>query len=246
MADKIDKKTREWCEAKIYEVMDIMDPTKSNSDHYKAKFAKMSNNQFYDFIALDFPYRFHVKPFEIEPNVAQSERALKALGVPLFEKVNLPYLYKNQDGVPVNSKECIVGYLHIKKVQQCITKKNSMSTNITSRDMKTGRETGHDKNGQTSDREMEALAAMSLFNTMKEFSRPRADAMNAKNSMYNTINTKGEVSIDEIPIDQDDSLGKNLMDAYLIGCHLKSNMISDDYYTAYTIKEKRRKTIERV
>ena len=51
MADKIDKKTREWCEAKIYEVMDIMDPTKSNSDHYKQKFAKMNNNEFLKFIA---------------------------------------------------------------------------------------------------------------------------------------------------------------------------------------------------
>ena len=225
---------------------DIMDPTKTNSEHYKKKFSKMNNNQFYDFISLDFPYRFHSKPFEIEPNVAQSEKALKALGVPLFEKVNLPYLYVNSEGVPVSSKECIVGYLHIKKVQQFITKKNSMSTDITSRDMKTGLETGHDKNGQTTDREMESLAALSLYNTMTEFSRPRADAMSAKNNMYNIINTKGEVSLSEVPIEQDDSLSKNLMDAYLIGSHLKSNMISDDYYTAYTVKEKKRKTIERI
>lgn len=246
MADKIDNKTRQWCEAKIYEIMDIMDPTKTNSEHYKKKFSKMNNNQFYDFISLDFPYRFHSKPFEIEPNVAQSEKALKALGVPLFEKVNLPYLYVNSEGVPVSSKECIVGYLHIKKVQQFITKKNSMSTDITSRDMKTGLETGHDKNGQTTDREMESLAALSLYNTMTEFSRPRADAMSAKNNMYNIINTKGEVSLSEVPIEQDDSLSKNLMDTYLIGSHLKSNMISDDYYTAYTVKEKKRKTIERI
>ena len=81
---------------------------------------------------------------------------------------------------------------------------------------------------------------------MTEFSRPRADAMSAKNNMYNIINTKGEVSLSEVPIEQDDSLSKNLMDTYLIGSHLKSNMISDDYYTAYTVKEKKRKTIERI
>lgn len=246
MADKIDKKTREWCQAKIIEVLDIMDPTKTNSEHYKKKFAKMNNNQFYDFISLDFPYRFHTKPFEIEPNVSQSEKALKALGVPLFEKVNLPYLYRNKDGVPVSSKECMVGYLHLKKVQQFITKKNAMSTDITIRDMKTGLLTGHDKNGKTSDREMESLAAMSLYHTMEEFSRSRADAMNAKNAMYNLINTKGEVSLKEVPIDPDDSLSKNLMDAYMIGSHLKSNLITDDYYTAYTIKERKRKTLTRV
>lgn len=246
MADKIDKKTREWCEAKIIEVLDIMDPTRSNSEHYKKMFASMNNNQFYDFIALDFPYRFHSKPFEIEPDVAKSEKALKALGAPLFEKVNLPYLYRNKDGVPVQSKECIVGYLHLKKVQQFITKKNSMSTDITIRDMKTGLLTGHDKNGKTSDREMESLAAMSLYNTMEEFGRSRADSMNAKSSMYNIINTKGEVSLSEVPVEQDDSLSKNLMDAYMIGSHLKSNLISDDYYTAYTVKEKKRKTLTRI
>ena len=42
------------------------------------------------------------------------------------------------------------------------------------------------------------------------------------------------------------ALQKTLNNCDLIGSHLKSNMISDDYYTAYTIKEKRRKTIERV
>lgn len=246
MADKIDKKTREWCEAKIYEVFDTLDPTKTNSDYYKKVFSKMSNNQFYDYISKDFPYIFHMKPFEIEPDIDKCKKALDKLGVPLFEELELPYLYTNKDGIPVSSKPCLVGPLHLKKVQQIITKKNSMSTDIQERDMKTGLLTGHDKNGKTSDREMEALAAMELYNTMKEFGTIRADAMKAKNKAYNIINNKGDLSLSEVDIDIDDSLSRKYMDTYLIGCLLKSNMISSDYYTYYTLQEKKRKTIQRV
>lgn len=245
MADKIDKKTREWCEAKIYQVFDILDPTKENSNHYKKIFSKMSNNQFYDFISLDFPYILHVKPFDIEPTTDRAAKACQALGIPFLDKVNLPYLYTNKDGVPVSSKECLVGPLHLKKVQQFITKKNSMSTDIQQRDMKTGLLTGYDKNGKTSDREMESLAANGLYHTMKEFGTYRADSMNAKNLLYNIINTKGEVSQSEINVDVDDSLSRKLMDTYMIGSLLKSNMITEDYYTMYTIREKKRKTLTR-
>ena len=69
--------------------------------------------------------------------------------------------------------------------------------------------------------------------------------MRSKNMMYNTINTIGQVSLEDIPIDPDDSLSKNLLNAYLIGSHLKSNLILQDYYLMYTLKSKG-KTIERV
>lgn len=245
MADKIDKKTREWCEAKIYQVFDILDPTKENSNHYKKVFSKMNNNQFYDFCALNFPYIFHSKPFEIEPDTAKAAKACDALGIPFLDKLATAYIYVNKDGVPVCTKECLVGPLNHKKVQQFITKKNSMSTDINQRDMKTGLLTGYDKNGKTSDREMESLAANGLYHTMKEFGTYRADSMNAKNLMYNIINTKGEVSQSEVEVDTDDSLSRKLMDTYMIGSLLKSNMITDDYYTAYTVKEKNRKTLTR-
>ena len=68
---------------------------------------------------------------------------------------------------------------------------------------------------------MESLAVMGFEKSVEEFSRPRADAMRSKNMMYNTINTIGQVSLEDIPIDPDDSLSKNLLNAYLIGSHLK-------------------------
>ena len=199
----------------------------------------MSNDEFMKFCKLRFPFKFHVKPFDIQPTMNECKNALDILKVPLLEKVSLPYLYINKDGKAVSSQECLVGYIHLKKVKQFITKKNSMSTDIAQRDMKTGLLTGKDKNGKTSDREMESLAVMGLEKSIDEFSRSRADSMKSKNVMYNTINTVGQVSLEDVPVDKDDSLSKNLLNAYLIGSHLKSNLILQDYYLMYTLKNKK-------
>ena len=241
---ELTKKKREEIEALIFKVFDAIDPSKTNTEHYKQLFASMTNEQFLKFISLKFPYRYHEKPFVTEPDMSDIEKGCNILGVPLMEKLNLPYLYINKNGIPAQSKECLVIYIPLKKVKQFITKKNAMSVDVSQRDMKTGLLTGFDKNGKTSDREMESLAVMGLENTMIEFSRPRADAMKAKNQMYNTINTTGMVSLNDIDIDEDDSLAKNLLNTYLIGSLINSNLVNQDYYLPITLKNKK-KQVER-
>ena len=240
MAVTITKKQRQEIEETIYSVFDILDKTKTNSEHYKKLISRMDDKEFIKFISLRFPYRFHVAPFKIEPTMTDVKKACDKLKIPLLEKVNLPYLYINKDGKPVSTKECLVGYVPLKKVQQFITKKNSMSIDISQRDMKTGLLTGHDKNGKTSDREMESLAVLGLEKTMAEFAKPRADAMKSKNAMYNTINTTGMVSLEDLPNEKDDSLSKNLLNVYLLGAHIQTNLINEDYYLPYTIKNKKK------
>lgn len=240
MAKKnITKKDIEWCKQIIYEAFDKVDKNRYNTDYYKEKFSKMSDEQFIKFASQPFPYRYHDKPFVSNPTLSDISAGLKVLGVPLLEKLNLPHLYSDKDGNPVNTQECLVGYVHLKKMQQFVTKKNSMSTEIAQRDMKTGLLTGHDKNGKSTDREIESLAIMGLEKCMEEFGRPRADAMNSKNVMYNTINSTGRVRLEDLPKDPDDSLSKNLLNTYLIGAHINSNLINQDYMLPYTMKEKK-------
>lgn len=241
---ELTKKKREEIEALIYKVFDTIDSSKTNSEHYKQLFSKMNNQQFLKFISLKFPFRYHEKPFVTEPDMTDIGNACKLLGIPLMEKLNLPYLYVNKDGIPAQSKECLVIYIPLKKVKQFITKKNAMSVNISSRDMNSGLLVGTDKNGKESDREFEALAVVGLEKTMEEFARPRADAMKSKNQMYNTINSTGMVSLDELPKEDDDSLSKNLLNTYLIGSLINSNLINADYYLPITIKNKQ-KQVER-
>ena len=104
--------------------------------------------------------------------------------------------------------------------------------------MKTGRLMGKDKGGQETDREFESLAIMGLDWTMDEFARPKADAMSAISQMSNSILTNGFVRDSDLQIPNDDSLGKNMLNAYLLGAHIASNLIDIDYMTPYTAKNR--------
>lgn len=235
-------KKREEVEMLVYKVMDELDPTGTNSSHYKEKFSNMNDAQFVKFLNTTFPFRFHSRPFEIEPNMEQISNAAKVINVPLTEKVALPYLYERPDGKPVWSKECLVIYTNIKKMKQFVTKKNAMSLDINDRDMRTGLLNGGDKNGKMSDREFESLIINSADNTIKEFSRLRADAMDQKSQAINSINLTGTLSLDDLKGDTDSILSRNLLDTYFIGAHLKTNLISDTYELNSTIKNRQRRT----
>lgn len=228
----------------IYEVMDILDPDSDNSEFWKEKFSKMSDAEFIRYISNDYPFYFQTKAFK-EPTMDQIVKALDLLDVPLLEPIYMPYKYKDKSGRPVKTKECLVVYLPIKRMKQLLTKKNGMSIDAKTRDMKTGLLTGVDKNGKESDREFQALSIQGLYNTMKEFSRPRADSMDDKSVMNNTINTLGQVYLSDLPDDPTDSLSKNLLSTYYIGAQLYTNLVNEDYMTPYTLKNKS-KRLERV
>lgn len=245
MAKEMTKKLRSDVERVIYEAFDKIDKTKTCSEHYKKIFADMSDPQFLKFISLRFPYRFHHKPFVVEPSMQDIVDGLDYLGIPLMEKVNMPDVYIDANGTPITTQEAMVVYVPIKRMQQGITKKNSMSTDISMRDMKTGLLTGYDKNGKTSDREIESLVILGLDNTAKEFSTIKADSMEAKAVAYNDISITGQVSQKDIKFTQEDSLSKNLLNTYLLGAHIYTNIINQDYYLPYTLKNKK-KTIERI
>lgn len=238
-------KQRKEVEKLVYESMDILDKSGINGDYYRNLFSNMSDNQFLNFIKKELPFRFHDKPSVTEPTMDDAIKALKFIGVPLMEKVYLPYLYTNKEGKAVSTQEAMVCYVPLKKVQQIVTKKNKWGLETGNRDMKTGRLIGDDKGSSTSDREFESLATLGLDNAMKEFAGPRADAMNAKNVMYNTIGTTGMVRLSDLPESIDDSLSRNMFNVYLIGAQLNSNLINQGDYTMYTIKERKRKGVER-
>lgn len=129
---------REEIEKLIYSVFDKVDKSHMNSDYYRELFSKMSDDQFYKFFQRRLPLRFHQDAFKIEPKMYDVVDAFKILKKPLLEKVNLPHVYIRPDGKAVQSKECLVIYIHIKRMKQMLSKKNNASMDVGKRDMKTG------------------------------------------------------------------------------------------------------------
>lgn len=229
---------RQQAEDLIYKIYDTVDPSKTNSDYYRKIFATMTDKDFEEFCKRRLPFRFHNSVFKVEPKMYDIISAFKVLDKPLLEKVKLPYVYKNDKGEPVETQECMVIYIHLKRMKQMLTKKNNTALNIGKRDMKTGRLMGEDKGGQETDKEFESLATMGLDWTMDEFARPKADAMEGISQMSNAILANGYVSDKDLQIPNDDSLGKNTLNAYLLGAHIASNLVDIDYMTPYTAKNR--------
>jgi hypothetical protein len=229
---------RQKAEELIYKVLDTADKTKTNSDYYKKIFAKMTDDQFYNFFKNRLPLRFHMDVFNIEPKMYDIVDAFKVLNKPLFEKVKMPHVFIDKNGNSVESKEALVIYINIKRMKQMNTKKTTNAININKRDYKTGLLTSEDKGGKETGREFETLAIAGLDNTMNEFARPKADAMSAMSQMSNEINSKGFVRYSDLEISKTDSLGKNALYIYLMGAHIHSNLIDINYMTPYTAKNK--------
>ncbi len=232
------------CERIIYKVMETLDDPKRNNgdapnvEFWMQKFAKMNDKEFHDFVTKEFSMFYQTSGINREPSMVQINRALDVLNVPLLEEVYMPYKYKNKDGKPMKSKKCLVLYIHMKRMKQLLTKKNGMSIDTKARDMKTGLLTGVDKNGKSSDREMESFAISGLTASIKEFSRPRADSMTDKSIMNSEIKTLGQVRLADLPDDPADSLSKNLLSVYFIGAQINSSLVNTDYMTPYTMKSK--------
>ena len=234
----MDKKKRKEIENLVINSMNKVDKSGINAEYYKDLFSRMSDTQLTSFLSKRFPFKFHYRPSVVEPSMDDVTKALHAIGVPLMEKVYEPNVYVNKDGVPVNTKEAMVVYIHHKPVQQFITKKNKWSIDTSNRDMKTGRLVGADKGAVTSDREFESMAVQGMDATMKEFYTIKADAMNAKNLANNIIGSTGMLRLEDVPVDRDDSLSKNLMNVYMIGAHLNSNILNQGNYTPYTLSRR--------
>ena len=231
-------KQRKEAEELIYNVMDAADSSGTNSTYYKNLFSKMSDEDFMNFCSRRLPFRFHFETFHSEPKMYEIINAFKVLKKPLLERVKLPYVYINSKGEPVETQECMVIYIHLKRMKQMLTKKNHTSIHISQRDMKTGLLLSDDKGGKETDREFESLATMGLDYTIDEFARSRADAMEAKTQMQNAILNKGFVSDEDIQLTHTDSIAKNLFNAYLIGAHIHSNLIDTGYLTPLNINKK--------
>ena len=58
----------------------------------------MSDDEFIEFFKRRLPLRFHVEAFKVEPKLNDIVDAFKIINVPLLEKVNLPYMYRNKEG----------------------------------------------------------------------------------------------------------------------------------------------------
>lgn len=232
-------KDRKEYENFIYDIMNTLDPTEENSMRYQNLFSDMNDKEFEkwikDFLKDDDKnFTLEIVPYKRELELKNIEKAANKIGVPLLERVALPF--ENPEGEIVWTKNPVpVLYINIKRVQQMVAKKNAMSTSIEMRDSKSGQVTGDDKNARNSDVENIGLIAIGADETLREMVGPRSDNLVAKAEMLKKIAKDGYVSNKDYKINKFDKIAINTMDVYFLAAGIKTDLVTDGLILKRTI-----------
>ena len=215
----------------MIELYDALDPSGENTKSFKEKWGKLSDEEFSKefekFLNDDSKKGFYLEIIEFDRDLSLEnvEKAAKLKGIPLYEYVALPHINEDLDNVTVTPEPVPVGYIHAKRMQQTLLKKNSGSINISQRNTVTGQVIGDDKNAMTSNVETYSMTATNSTQALRELLGPRADNYTAKNEMYAAINRDGFVSLDELPNNQKDKIALNSLDIYFLMQGLRTNLV---------------------
>jgi hypothetical protein len=238
---KLTKAKRDKIEKMVLGVVKRLDNSKMlNYKRYEAMFASMDESEFEKWAKtkgreLDDTIQIFQLPFE-EMKMTQIKSAADFLGVPLEEYV----WYRHSDAEGVRTKMRVpVGYIHIKRVQQLLNKKNRYALDTEDTELKSGQVKGESKVASISDPESFALVATGAKNALKEFMGPRADNQSKKLSLYRQIARDGFATLETMEEDSDISKSTtiNTMNAYLLASGIKSDLVNDSLKTNHTIDQ---------
>lgn len=214
---------RKKAEDYVISAFKVLDPSGENSEHYKKKFKNMNDKQFKDFFENEF-LKLYIKGFDNIP-MGQIKKFLDFIKVPMFERVNLNYKYKDENGNAVQSLPCYVGYLHIPKLRQMNIKKSENGTDVSKMNPKTGEFSSDSKVVSVTDREFESGAVFGLHNTMREFLTMRSDDIQAFNSANSAIYNKGTVSMENDLPEEVNNISRKNLHVQLVTAQLDSNLM---------------------
>ena len=235
---------RKKIEDLVIQTLKLMDPTGINAKKYETFFKSMSDVQFTKWIKEFFAdeksnIRLDIEEFGDGSRTLKFENIEKAadnLGIKLFEYVYIPHVSSNPNR-PIRTKQpVLVGYLNVKRTQQLVTKKTGLAINDDDRDDMTGAVKGDAKGGTTTGIENELLAGVGATDILSEITGARADNVVEYDNMLRSIAETGSVKLADIKTNAYDKPTLLAADLYFAAMGLKTDLISESYYSAEKIK----------
>jgi hypothetical protein len=236
---------RKQIESLIDSTLMLMDPTGINSKKYRNMFQTMSDKQFSDWITKFLSdeksnFRLDIEEFgdgSRSLKYENVEKAAKHLNLPLFEYVYMPHVSSNPNR-PVRTKQpVLVGYLNIKRPQQLVTKKTGLALSDTDRDESSGTLKGESKAGTTTGIENELLAGVGGEVILSEIVGARGDNVVEYDNMLSSIAENGSVRLEDIKTNAYDKPTLLQSDLYFMALGLKTDLISESYYSIDKVKQ---------
>lgn len=235
---------RQMVQDTVIKTLSLMDPTLINAKKYEKFFNSMNDTQFAkwikDFLADEKSnIRLDIEEFGDGSRSLKYENIEKAadyLGIKLFEYVYIPHVSSNPNR-PIRTKQpVLVGYLNVKRTQQLVTKKTGLSLNDDDRDDMTGAVKGDAKGGTTTGIENELLAGVGATDILSEITGARADNVTEYDNMLRSIAETGSVKLADIKTNAYDKPTLLAADLYFAAMGLKTDLISESYYSVEKVK----------
>lgn len=231
------KEKREKIEKLVLDTVKILDNKKmENYKRYQILFKTMSDKDFEKWASnigneLDNTITMYQLPYE-EMKISQIKSAANYLKIPLEEYIY--YRHTNPDGI--RSKIPVpVGYVHIKRVQQLLSKKNRYAFDNEEVSLKDGQVKSDSKVASLSEPETLSLAAINANKAIEEFLGPRSDNQEKKNEMYKNIARDGFVALEDLEENIETSTTLNTINTYLLGSGIVSDLVTSGLKTLYTV-----------
>lgn len=212
-------KYRKEAEDKILNFIREWDKTGYNESIYRDKFKKMSNA---DFILWMEKLRDNKEYLHYEignrkdiPTIDYIESVAKKYGTELCEYVVLPYRSEDPNLPMVTKTKVPIIKVTVRRLQQIVSKKNSISSDTSSVNPILGQVTGDSKSAKWSTAETCSATALGLTNINKEFLGPRSDDDVSKRQMIEQIDKYGHVSLDNLDIHAHNKQSLNTVEVFL-------------------------------
>jgi hypothetical protein len=237
------REKRKRIEELVLETVRRIDNSKmDNFKRYEAMFKFMNDADFEKWASsmgkkLDDTIQMFQLPFE-EMKLSQIKDAAEYLKIPLEEYI----WFRHHDPEGIRTKMKVpVGFVHIKRVQQLLAKKNKYALDVEETELKTGQVKGESKVTSVTDPETFALTAINADAALREFLGPRADAQISKNQMYAQISQDGFATLEGLSKDVSQSTTLNTIDTYLLASGIRSDLVTNSLKTNFTIEEELKK-----
>lgn len=236
---------RKKIEELINSVMMAMDPTGINAKKYRDMFHPMSDNEFSKWITSFLSddksnFRLDIEEFgdgSRRLKFENIEKAAELLGVKLFEYVYLPHVSSDPNRPVRTKRPVLVGNLNIKRVQQLATKKTDLALSDTNRDELTGTAKGESKAGTMTGIENELLIGVGAEDILSEIIGARADNSAEYDNMLMSIAETGNVKLSDIKTSVYDKPTLLQADLYFMAMGLKTDIISETYYSIDKVRQ---------
>lgn len=235
---------RKKIEDTIKKTLLLMDPTGINANKYRKMFESMNDDQFTKWIEAFLAdeksnFRFDIEEYGDGKRTLRFENVEKAadyLKIKLFEYVYLPHVSSNPNR-PIRTKQpVLVGWLNIKRTQQLASKKTGLALSDDNRDDMTGAAKGESKGGTTTGIENEVIAGVGGEVILSEISGARGDNVKEYDNMLAAIAENGSVKLSDIKTNVYDKPTLLAADMYFMAMGIKTDLISESYYSVEKVK----------